>query len=173
MKRAHYWSVGVALAALLVNGGCIRNSQCSSASDCFVDEYCQAGVCMERDDADADEPDTDTPDADKEPDADAPDTDAPDTDAPDTDAPDTDAPDSEEPDDNLIYEGTLGLESPAEVEAARIYTEVTGGVNFRVNVENYPSLELLALRVIHGQVTIDSLSTTESISLPALTHIGG
>lgn len=157
------------LALLMANAGCIQNKQCTSAADCFVGEFCQAGVCMERDDTD--DADADAPDADGS-DADAPDTEHPDTDAPDANVPDAEEPDAEEPDEDVIYEGSLILENAADVQAALPYTEITGGLTFQVNTDNVSSIELPALRRVRGMVMINSLSTTESISMPALTSIG-
>src|SRR5690554_3471858 len=67
MRRAQRWSVGLALAALLVNAGCVGDTACVSASDCPGEESCLAGVCSVDEDAGADtETDTETPDSGEE-----------------------------------------------------------------------------------------------------------
>lgn len=82
--------------------------------------------------------------------------------------------DSSDPDlSHQVHEGSVLLESPAQVAPVENYHEITGDLVVRITVDDYSRLQLPDLQKIRGNLVVDPHSRLTTVSLPKLEQIGG
>ncbi len=72
-----------------------------------------------------------------------------------------------------LHEGSVFLETRAQVEAAQAYQEITGDLTIRVSADGLRTVELPNLQKVRGGVMIDPHTQEVEAVLPALVEIGG
>ena len=72
-----------------------------------------------------------------------------------------------------VYQGLLSITCAADVQAARQYGEITGGLFIQISDGSNAQLELPNLTTLGGPLTITSRSGLRSLSLPALRQLRG
>ncbi len=72
-----------------------------------------------------------------------------------------------------LHEGSVFLETRAQVEAAQAYQEITGDLMIRVSADGLRTVELPNLQKVRGNVVIDPHTQEVEAVLPALVEIGG